>query len=239
MVYRSVRGVTQLVGHTIDASLKLLQPVLAQIKSPEESETIAAALNGAFGDYLAASGNSLAITMSFRRNGHALEMTPEALKQFANSSRLVIFIHGLCMNDLQWTRDGHNHGTCLEAEGKANKGFLCLYLHYNTGCEIVANGQKLADLLDQLIAAWPTKVRELVIVGHSMGGLVARRACEFAQSEKQEWITRLTKLVFLGSPHRGAPLAVAGHWVDRTLLVSPYTAPLADIGLRRSLGIAL
>ena len=47
----------------------------------------------------------------------------------------------------------------------------------------------------------------------------------------------LDKLVFLGTPHHGAPLERGGNWVDILLGVSAYSAPLARIGKIRSAGI--
>jgi pimeloyl-ACP methyl ester carboxylesterase len=80
-------------------------------------------------------------------------------------------------------------------------------------------------------------VRELVIVGHSMGGLVARSACHLAAVEGQTWLARLSKLVFLGTPHEGAPLERGGHKVDMLFGISPYVAPFARLGKARSAGI--
>jgi hypothetical protein len=70
-----------------------------------------------------------------------------------------------------------------------------------------------------------------------MGGLVTRSACEVARLSKQSWLKHLKALVFLGTPHLGAPLERAGRGVDLLLGVSPYTVPFARIGLTRSAGI--
>ncbi len=55
---------------------------------------------------------------------------------------------------------------------------------------------------------------ELVIIGHSMGGLVARSACHYAAQARNEWLRRLDKIIFIGTPHHGAPLERGGNWVD-------------------------
>jgi pimeloyl-ACP methyl ester carboxylesterase len=80
-------------------------------------------------------------------------------------------------------------------------------------------------------------VQELAIIGHSMGGLVARSAIHCATQAGHRWPTHLRKLVFLGTPHHGAPLERLGNWVDTALEVSPYTAPFASLGKIRSAGI--
>ena len=51
------------------------------------------------------------------------------------------------------------------------------------------------------------------------------------------WPQRLQKLIFLGTPHHGAPLERMGNLVDVCLDVSPYSAPFARLGKVRSAGI--
>ena len=60
--------------------------------------------------------------------------------------------------------------------------------------------------MEQLVEHWPVAVEDLSIVGHSMGGLVARSACCHAAQAEHRWTTSLKRLVFLGTPHLGAPL---------------------------------
>jgi pimeloyl-ACP methyl ester carboxylesterase len=112
-----------------------------------------------------------------------------------------------------------------------------VYLHYNSGRHVSQNGREFAGLLEQLVASWPVPVDELVIVGHSMGGLVARSACHQAAQAQQRWLAALTKLVFLGTPHHGAPLERGGQVFDMLLGLSPYVAPFARLGKARSAGI--
>jgi pimeloyl-ACP methyl ester carboxylesterase len=80
-------------------------------------------------------------------------------------------------------------------------------------------------------------VEELVIIGHSMGGLVARSACQIGEERGASWRAHLHRLVCLGTPHHGAPLERGGHLVDMALGVSPYAAPLSRLGKSRSAGI--
>jgi pimeloyl-ACP methyl ester carboxylesterase len=142
-------------------------------------------------------------------------------------------VHGLCMSEASWTRQGHDHGRSLARDLAAD----VVYLRYNTGRHISTNGAELAALLDALAEAWPVPLRELVIVGHSMGGLVARSACLAAERQGLAWRDRLTRLVCLGTPHHGAALERGGHVVDMVLGLSPYMAPFARLGQARSAGI--
>jgi hypothetical protein len=54
---------------------------------------------------------------------------------------------------------------------------------------------------------------------------------------RHHWPRHLRRLIFLGTPHHGAPLERLGHWVNTTLEISPYTAPFARLGRIRSAGI--
>jgi hypothetical protein len=234
-VYGSVRGVNRLVGRQLDALLVQLTPTLAGDDSSPEREAVLAALNGVLGDYLAATGNPLAIPMSLRRNGRVLQPEAQALSSaFApGSGKLAMLVHGLCLNDLQWNRAGHDHGAVLAR----NLGYTPLYLHYNSGLHTSANGRALAVLLEALVAKWPHPVEELVIVAHSMGGLVVRSACHYGRAGGHAWLRQLRSLVFLGTPHHGAPLERGGNWLESILGATPYARPFARLGRIRSAGI--
>jgi pimeloyl-ACP methyl ester carboxylesterase len=137
------------------------------------------------------------------------------------------------MNDLQWSRNGHDHGKALSRD----LGFTPVYLHYNSGRHVSENGQDFAVRLEHLVAQWPVPVDELVIIGHSMGGLVTRSAVHHATHTRQRWMSALTRLVFLGTPHHGAALERGGHQVDMLFGISPYIAPFSRLGKARSAGI--
>lgn len=239
-VYRNVRGVTRGVGAVLDAAFAKLAPLLSasasQPKQTASIETLRAVLNGVVGDYLADTNNPLAIPMQFRQHGRPLGLDAQLLAAHFphDHGRLVVLIHGLCMNDLLWQRDGHDHGAALAADC----GMTPLYLHYNTGRPIAGNGRAFAAEMAQLTAAWPAPIAEIVFVCHSMGGLVAQSACAVAAAEGQPWLAHLKKIVFLGTPHHGARLERAGRWVDKALMISPYSAPFAKLGKVRSAGIS-
>jgi pimeloyl-ACP methyl ester carboxylesterase len=243
LVYRSIRGVVGHVGNGLDGLLARLEPLLlarlepalgAQSRWPGR-EALLAALNGVLGDHLVASNNPLAITMRLRRRGIALpgEREPLAAAIPDAGGKLVVLLHGLCMNDLQWKRKGHDHGAALARD----LGYTPVYLHYNSGLHISTNGRAFAELLENVVKRWPVPVTELVLIGHSMGGLIARSACHYGGLAHHEWRRRVGKLVFIGTPHHGAPLERGGNWVDVLLSASSYSAPLARLGKIRSAGI--
>ena len=234
-VYGAVRGTTRVVGHGLDALLTAFAGAPAAAAANPQREAMVAALNGLWGDHLADTANPLAIPMTLRVGGKPLELATDTLaaQLQAPTARLAVLVHGLCMNDLQWQRQSHDHGAALARD----LGFTPLYLHYNSGRHVSQNGRELAALLEQLVRQWPVPVDELALIGHSMGGLVARSACHYASEAGLAWPGSLKKLVFLGTPHQGAPLERGGHLVDTLLGFSPYVAPFGRLGRARSAGI--
>ena len=235
LVYRSIRGVTRAVGGGIDALLARLVPLLDEEPSSEVREAVIAALNGVLGDHLEATRNPLAIAMRLRRDGRPIELTREGLARAIERPRghIVVLVHGLCRDDLQWRRKGHDHGAALAGDADVTS----VYLHYNSGLHVSTNGRAFAERIEQLLRAWPVPVVELSILGHSMGGLVARSACHYGAAGGHGWTRRLRRMVFLGTPHHGVPLERGGNWVNIALDSSPYTSALARLGKLRSAGI--
>jgi len=240
LVYGAVRGVTRLVGRGVDTVLGTLQPMLDRNEEADPGtphrETVLAALNGVMGDHLVATGNPLATSMALRFRGNRLDgQSPPPTAEV--TGKVLVMIHGLCMADHQWQTQHHeqvvDHGQSIAAA----LGLSPIYLRYNSGLHVSQNGRELSELLEQLITLWPTPIEEISVIAHSMGGLVIRSALHLAKKGRSHWPEHLRKIVFLGTPHHGAPLEQAGNWVDRILAGTPYTAPFAALGHQRSAGI--
>jgi len=201
------------------------------------------ALNAAIGDRLADTDSSLAIHMALRSDGQDLPALPGALAAAYPdaTTKLALFLHGLGETENSWRLNGRRsepevtitYGSHLAAEA----GFTPLYLRYNTGLHISENGKLLADLLTTLFSAWPTSVEEVVMVGHSMGGLVARSACHYGKCFGDPWIPSVRHIFYLGSPHLGAPLERLVSYSTWALSGTELTRPLASLINRRSAGI--
>ena len=238
LVYRCVRGGARLIGRAVDAGLSGATVLLPDGESSSTLDAYRSVANGVYGDYLLRTENPLAIDMSLRHHGcrvdiHDPSSVLEQHSEVSSGNKLLVLVHGLCMNDRQWQRDGHDHGAGLATE----LGYLPLYLRYNSGLHIASNGRGLAEMLETLIGNWATPLDEVVIMGHSMGGLVARSACHHARQAGLEWPKYLRKLVFLGTPHHGAPLERGGHGLDLAMNLSPYSMPLTRLSKARSVGI--
>jgi hypothetical protein len=238
LVYGTIRGVTRAVGATLDTALAALGPVLGDSAAGSQRLAVQSALNGVLGDYLAETANPLAIEMTLQHGGRALPPERAALAQAlspaeATSSRLIILVHGLAMYHGQWQRNGHDHGAALAAE----LGAVPIYVHYNSGRHISTNGAELAEQLERMVAAWPVAIDAIYLIGHSMGGLVSRSACEAARIAGHTWLGKLRAMVSLGSPHHGAPLERGGNWIEALLGLSAYSAPFRTLARIRSAGV--
>jgi pimeloyl-ACP methyl ester carboxylesterase len=136
--------------------------------------------------------------------------------------------------DGSWALGGAaTYGERLAAE----LGYTPVYVRYNTGRHISENGRTLAQRLGELLGAWPVELERVALVGHSMGGLVARSACHQAAAEGAPWVGDVRHVVSLGTPHMGAPLAQAAHWLSATLNRLPESAAFSAWLRRRSAGI--
>lgn len=241
MVYQSIRGVTQVVDTGLQAGLARLEPFFAPHTADTsvlwEREAIVAAVNGVMGDRLQQDNNPLCTRMGFYQAGRPLDVQALGATKGA-TGKVLVLLHGLCMNDLQWLRAGHDHGSYLAHA----LGYTPVYLRYNTGLHTSTNGAELSAMLESLVASWPVPVTEIAMLAHSMGGLVARSACHHAAHGVapvggSNWLPLLRHLVFLGTPHHGAPMERAGHWVDVLLGSTPYSRPFTRLAQLRSAGI--
>lgn len=224
-VYRAVRASSSLAGSGLDALLAAAQATRARAHESEPAENpkllaLRAALNGVVGDHLARTNNPLAIGMETFVRGPVMP-------------RLLLLVHGLCLHEGQWMRNGHDHGEALAAA----LGCTPVYVRYNSGRHVSESGAELATQLERLVGEWPVPVESLAIVGHSMGGLVVRSAVAQATEARLCWPKRLRQMVFLGTPHHGAALERGGNRLHTVLGLSPYLAPFTRLGRLRSDGI--
>ncbi len=202
-------------------------------------------VNGAVGDHLSARENGLDLGMSIRHGERYLALEPSGLASALAEapSRVALFVHGLGTAEGSWCLGAEAyHGDPAASFGsllERDLGYAPLYVRYNTGRHVSENGRLLARELERLTRAWPAELEELVLVGHSMGGLVARSALHYASEQGLAWPAKVRRVFCLASPHHGAPLARLGHLAAAVLdmIDTPGTRIPARILQGRSAGI--
>jgi pimeloyl-ACP methyl ester carboxylesterase len=214
--YGAVRRGAALAGAAGDVALRR-RPGGRQLSSTPRGAAALAALGGLIGDRLEREGSDLVEPMSVR-GGEVGRYT-------------VVFLHGLFETEHAWRFGG---GKTYGARLAGDLGCAPVMVRFNTGRHVSENGRALADLLEGLV---DESVERIALVGHSMGGLVARSACRVAALRGDAWVRRVRHVVSLGSPHRGAPLEHAVHAASAALAALPETRPFSALLRRRSAGI--
>ncbi len=204
-------------------------------RAAEKARAIA---HGVVGDDRIAVAPELDTDMGLRHNGVEVATDPASLRAAypAPSSRVVVFVHGLVDTEAVWSARPEA-GVALP-DHVDGLGATPVLVRYGTGRSIGRNGADLADLLESLVDGWPLPITELILVGHSMGGLLIRSASATALAEGHRWPETLRDIVYLGTPHLGSWLekaANAGSWVLRH--ASTRSAPIGMLLDGRSRGI--
>ncbi|HTQ68760.1 MAG TPA: alpha/beta fold hydrolase [Solirubrobacteraceae bacterium] len=195
-----------------------------------------AVLNGLIGDRLEREGSALAQPASVRIHGERIKLDEPSVRDAfpLATPRLVVFIHGLTGDEFCWSWGADDaYGERLATD----LGYTPVYLRYNSGLHISENGRAVAGLLEALVEAWPSEVQRIALVGHSMGGLVARSAAHQADEQDRMWVRHVRHIVSLGTPHMGAPLEQGAHRAAVALDKLPETRMLGSFLKKRSAGI--
>lgn len=234
--YRSVRASLWLAG---ELGAEVAGRVGTAPGTPSPASVKAQAIaNGVVSDELLAVAPDLRFDLTLRHDGRALSPERDALRLAhpEATGRLAVLVHGLVDTEAVWApaADGDRPGI---AAAVAALGVTPVHVRYGTGRAVGSNGAALAELLESLVRNWPTPVTDLTIVGHSMGGLLARSACVVAVERGHTWTGPLTDVIYLGTPHLGSWLEKAanvGSWILRR---SARSAPLGAFLDHRSRGI--
>ncbi|MFC5063921.1 esterase/lipase family protein [Actinomycetospora atypica] len=227
-VYRAVRGIGHAAGQGVGLAAEVYRTASGRgdwtpITSRPGGAVLTGAVNGLVGDHMVALGNDLAVPMALYTSTvgddpHG-ELSLDAIAETVadhperDLSHVVLFVHGLGETEHAWRLAAEESAGEGYAERIASSvGAVPLLLRYNTGMRIAHNGAALSVLLAEVTERWPVPIERLDLVGHSMGGLVLRHACHAAVVAGEPWVHAVRRMVYLGSPHSGAPLA---HRVDQ------------------------
>ncbi len=243
-VYAAVKGVGGALMRVGGTAASLAQSADAPPLADTPAGThVLAALSGAFGDALEREGSPLSVRMSIRKGGRDVPTDCEDVaRAFPEATpRVALFTHGLCESEAGWHLGAERHygdaGVWHGSRLRADLGFTPVTVRANTGLHISDNGRRLARLLDRLDGSWPVPIEEILLVGHSMGGLINRSACHYGMEDGHPWVDRVRNVVMLGAPHLGAPLEQAAARLGVALNWTPESRPLARALAQRSVGI--
>ncbi len=237
-VYVAVRGGGTAAGVLSGEAVSLLAGGGRPAGTQRGGNLALAALNAVAGHQLDPGLAPLAIRMAVRADGRDLDLSPQAVADaFPHATgRIAVFVHGLAETEDSWQRrdaESEPYGLRL----RAHFGYTPAYVRYNSGRHVSENGRDLATLLDDLVAAWPQQVDELLLMGHSMGGLIIRSACHYGQQGSAAWVERVRHVFYLGSPHLGAPLARAAGFAGWAMGKAAETRPFVTVVNGASPGI--
>ncbi|MEA3502860.1 MAG: hypothetical protein U9R47_08810 [Actinomycetota bacterium] len=228
----AVYGSIRLGGDTVGVGLDKMITV-----EPGTADSIQAFVNGLWGDALGRRRERVVIRMAIR-DDHGVPVTVgrDLAAAFpAATGRLVVLVHGLVETERCWYGTETEPGLAQALEGHAD--LTPVSIRYNSGLRVSANGSRLASLLEKVHSEWPVSVQSIALVGHSMGGLVIRSACEAARTAGHRWLDDVNDVVTVAAPHRGSPLEKLANMTAFGLRVAPETRPLADFVNGRSVGI--
>ena len=239
VVYDAITdGIYSTISHTMTTAAPIAGNAIhgqttGKLSDRAGGARVLAALQGLIGDKLHEQGSALATTMSVRVDGRPVALDTDSLRSVYPTATgdVVVFLHGLIETEAFWALG--NRPTYGQRLG-ADIGVTGVEIRYNSGLHISDNGLLLAELLDQLVAAWPVPVTSISLVGHSMGGLVIRSACAVPD---HSWVDHVRTVVTLGTPHTGAPLEKVVHFGSAALNALPETRPFGSLLRRRSTGI--
>jgi len=244
LAYRSVRTGLSALPRGGGAALALLPaPQAIPLRDSGPGSLGLGVLNGAIGDRLEQANRDLALQLTIRDRGLDLPADATELRRRLPhaTGKVAFFIHGLCETDAAWhllpLSGRHPERRSYGARLRDELGYTPLYVRYNSGRHISDNGSALAEAVEELTRRWPVELEELILVGHSMGGLVSRSACHYGERSQAAWIDLVRHVICIGTPHLGAPLEQAAARAGWALGRLPETRPFAELVNGRSSGI--
>jgi triacylglycerol lipase len=243
LAFGTVRAATAVAAVVTDVALDVsgIGTRVRPLRDTGWGRRLGAVLNGAIGDRLAGDYPALATPLRLRVTGTDVHPDTDRLAEHYPhaTGHVVVLLHGLVHDEANWRRFDRE-GSPLPDFGErlaADLGATAVYVRYNSGRHISDNGRELADLLTGLVTSWPVRVDRISLVGHSMGGLVARSAVHQAVAREQPWLAPLRDVVCLGSPHRGSGVERGADVTARLVGRFDRSAPLATLFTHRSAGI--
>ncbi|MGY0633357.1 esterase/lipase family protein [Luteimonas sp. A478] len=250
-------GITVLFRfHNADlAAVLAADEVQVEVHDPYASDSIvvngqrvplAANFTAGYGLWLARSGFNLESlrTLFGREDGihrpHLYLMQP-----YDPDRRIILMLHGLASSPEAWV----NLANEIQGDEELRRNFQIWQVYYPTNVPVVLNHAAIRGLLANVLEHFDpgrtaSASQEIVLIGHSMGGLISRLMVSTADIELWEWFQDgrdidperlerirprldpmlrfepfpgITRTVFIATPHRGTDVAghTLGRWISR------------------------
>lgn len=204
------------------------------------ADTTFCVVNGVIGDLLETKRTGLAMQMRLHFERKPLRLTQAALQGagLPPAGRICVLAHGNCSSERGWIFDKDSRADYGEML-RRDFGLSPIYLRYNSGLHISTNGKRLSRLLEKLYRNYPTPISEITLIGHSMGGLLFRSACHYGEKMGKQWVKKVKRVFYLGTPHLGTHLEKIGKLTTTVLnaIPNPVTKAIVRLGDLRSAGI--
>jgi len=220
--------------HATDATLALRRPAKQPMTSVEgKTCPVAANFSAPIGYYQPPPNLLLVSLMAMLRSGHYMEKTGLYFLQPYDPDRTpLVFVHGLFSTPFDWVQTING----LQADPEIRKHYQFWVFAYPTGNPILYSALRLREELARADKLYPNH-RPYVVVGHSMGGMLAHMQVVtatqamwektlgqtaksiFRQKSRDSLIVRATifqanprikRVVFICTPHRGSEMASSG-----------------------------
>jgi pimeloyl-ACP methyl ester carboxylesterase len=256
-VFTSIGTSLRLGGRAL-RKVDQVRPVGPALERSAHGQFVVSALNGLVGEQIADHTPAMTFELALRKGGHDVPPNPGDLAlAFPHASdSVVVFLHGLCENENYWCRrtrplpepEVEDHRWSSAAEGGVSRprsygerlatdlGWTPLFLRVNTGTSVRESGVALHALMSRIAENWPLEIRRIAFVGHSMGGLIVRAACDL-EGPDDRWTDLVTDIVSLGTPHLGSPVERSIALGMRVANKVPELAPYRRIFMQRSAGV--
>jgi pimeloyl-ACP methyl ester carboxylesterase len=219
-----------------NACLELYNPLtLSEVTLPCGNAPLATDVSAPFAFHAVGDPTSDGVVSWFVNPSHAAEEGLFALAPYEPGKIPVVFVHGLLSSPRTWVDLAND----LRVVPGFNDCFQVWAFRYNTGQPFLAAAARLRQDLDEIVRTVDPEgkdpaLRHMVLLGHSMGGLVSKLQVVDSQDELWRAVANrpleqinadlrsreeLAKLFFFGprvnvrrvvmiaTPHRGSPWA--------------------------------
>ena len=237
------------------ATVLAADEVRVEVHDPYASDSIvvngqrvplAANFTAGYGLWLARSGFNLeSLRTLFGREDGISRPHLYLMQPYDPDRRIILMLHGLASSPEAWV----NLANEIQGDEELRQNFQIWQIYYPTNVPVVLNHAAIRGLLaDALEHFDPGRTaaasQDVVLIGHSMGGLISRLLVSSADTQLWEWFQTgrdidparlerirprldpmlrfepfpgISRAVFIATPHRGTDVAgnTLGRWISR------------------------